>query len=312
MYWYYKLLLAVVGGLVLLGIGWGVRSYASRPKTPTTAQAAPELPPSPGPTGAPAAPSGPTARGPASAEVQQKIAIARGHQQKGDLLTARKLLDNALSAPGLTVYSADWLALAEAVGAINTELLLTDAPCPEKIDYTVLKGDSLWAIAKRFSTTIAMLQKGNRLNETNPTVFPGQVLHIYQGQWRIEVSKAEYLLTLRDGNRIVKVYHVGLGKQDRTPVGTFVIENKQREPAWTPPGKNIPYGHPDNVLGTRWMGLKPDGTTPQTLTGYGIHGTWEPDSIGKPTSNGCVRMVNAQVEELFDLVPEKVPVVLTN
>jgi lipoprotein-anchoring transpeptidase ErfK/SrfK len=40
------------------------------------------------------------------------------------------------------------------------------------------------------------------------------------------------------------------------------------------------------------------------LDGYGIHGTIHPDMIGQPVSAGCVRMLNNDVEELFDIVPE--------
>jgi len=39
-------------------------------------------------------------------------------------------------------------------------------------------------------------------------------------------------------------------------------------------------------------------------TGYGIHGTIEPESVGKAVSDGCIRLTNADVEALFELVPE--------
>ena len=53
---------------------------------------------------------------------------------------------------------------------------------------------------------------------------------------------------------------------------------------------------PENPLGTRWMGFD--------LESYGLHGTTEPDSIGKSRSLGCIRMLNPEVEELFELVGE--------
>ena len=40
------------------------------------------------------------------------------------------------------------------------------------------------------------------------------------------------------------------------------------------------------------------------MEGYGIHGTIHPDQIGQPVSAGCVRMLNTDVEELYDLIPE--------
>ena len=63
--------------------------------------------------------------------------------------------------------------------------------------------------------------------------------------------------------------------------------------------ETIPPGDPKNELGTRWIGFKP---------AYGIHGTIDPKSIGKAMSNGCVRMHNEDVEELYDLVVVGTPV----
>ncbi|MGB9802898.1 LysM peptidoglycan-binding domain-containing protein, partial [Desulfofundulus sp.] len=54
--------------------------------------------------------------------------------------------------------------------------------------------------------------------------------------------------------------------------------------------------------GTRWMGLDIPGGN------YGIHGTNNPDSIGKAVSNGCIRMYNHHIEELFPHVPLGTPV----
>ncbi|MBM3248214.1 MAG: L,D-transpeptidase, partial [Candidatus Omnitrophica bacterium] len=48
-------------------------------------------------------------------------------------------------------------------------------------------------------------------------------------------------------------------------------------------------------LGTRWMGFD--------IPEYGIHGTTEPESIGKQATKGCVRMINKDVEELYSILP---------
>ena len=51
------------------------------------------------------------------------------------------------------------------------------------------------------------------------------------------------------------------------------------------------------------MALKPTGKTDMNLRGYGIHGTWKPESIGTQCSNGCIRMRNDDVNELFTILP---------
>ena len=78
------------------------------------------------------------------------------------------------------------------------------------------------------------------------------------------------------------------------------VERKAEWPDWTPPPEMIaraPYlprfmaGGATNPLGARAMYLG--------NTVYRIHGTNAPDSIGKAASSGCIRMLNADVTELF-------------
>jgi len=102
---------------------------------------------------------------------------------------------------------------------------------------------------------------------------------------------------------VMKEYAIGTGEYQKTPLGDFKIRDKIVDPPW----KTIPYGDPRNVLGTRWMGLVNEG---DTVRGYGIHGTWEPETIGKSVSQGCIRMNNEDVEELFKIVPIGTPVKL--
>jgi len=131
-----------------------------------------------------------------------------------------------------------------------------------------------------------------------------QVITYLSGVWSISVSKQQFILTLFNDGVLYRYYRIGIGREDRTPIGDFVINSRIFHPAWTPPGKNIPYGSPENVLGTHWLGLIPVGNTDPTLSGYGIHGTWEPNSIGTAASSGCIRLRNEEIAELFDFIPE--------
>ena len=89
----------------------------------------------------------------------------------------------------------------------------------------------------------------------------------------------------------------------KPPVGSFVIKDKiQHPPWWRPDGKQIPYGDPANLLGTHWLSLD--------VRGYGIHGTWEPETIGQQASAGCIRLLNDDIEELYTLVIVGTPVVI--
>ena len=103
-------------------------------------------------------------------------------------------------------------------------------------------------------------------------------------------TKRPILMLYRNGS-LYKRYDVALGKPATpSPVGEWKIVDKQRN--W------------GGGFGTRWLGLNvPWGT-------YGIHGTNRPDLIGKYVSNGCIRMRNADVEQLYELVPVGTPVII--
>ncbi|GAB2700337.1 L,D-transpeptidase [Paenibacillus thermoaerophilus] len=107
----------------------------------------------------------------------------------------------------------------------------------------------------------------------------------------IVVDRANYRLALVSGPVILRSYPVGLGGE-RTPEGTFPITEKVKNPNGTDKG----------AFGSRGM------TLGDTL--YAIHGTNEPDSIGKDESLGCIRMRREDIEELFALVPLGTPVTI--
>lgn len=143
---------------------------------------------------------------------------------------------------------------------------------------------------------------------------------------RIEINLPTTTLFLYEGDRLLRVYRVAVGRPEvrigdavrktETPSGDFVVTAMVREPAWYPPRwlkkeKGWPNDYivppgPENPLGSRWLSLSRPG-----FVGYGIHGTAEPDTIGTAASLGCVRMLNHDVEDLFDLVAEGTPVRIT-
>ncbi len=334
MYWYYKAIFIVIAVLLLGGIVYGLRGFipTSMPgwfdKKQEVSVPDPDPPPPPPPVSVgnterlpadggsvtasepptPAAEPMPT--DPYSLQVAERIALAQRHVQDNKAMVARGLLDSLLRDPELKPYSPYWYKAAEIIGDINTQIIFSDIPVPEKVTHIVKRGDTVWGIAKQYGETMSMVMRGNNINPSKPSLHPGQVLKIYDAEWAIDVSKTHSVLVLKDGPRLFKIYRIGIGRQDRTPVGTFKIDTKESEPIWTYAGKKYAYGDPANVLGTRWMGLTSVGTTNPLFEGYGIHGTWEPDSIGKARSNGCVRMLNEQVEELFDIVPYGTQVVI--
>ncbi|MCP3968641.1 MAG: L,D-transpeptidase family protein [Lentisphaerae bacterium] len=243
-------------------------------------------------------------------EIRKMFISADQAYKRNDYVNARKLCEKILNSGKLNTAAPLWEKTAQILSDSNIKILHSDIPFPEKkITYRVKPGDALSKIARKYNTTIETLQKSNNMKPTNYNIWLGQTMKIYKADWRIVVSKSKRILYLFDGNKLFKIYHIGIGKQNRTPLGTFDIVSKIKRPSWySPSGKVIPFGNKENVLGTRWLALKPTGDTDKTLRGYGIHGTWSPDSIGKAESNGCIRMKNSEVEELFSIVPRQTPV----
>ena len=218
----------------------------------------------------------------------------------GDLIKAREIYQSIVDK----FPASGKIAKAQtSLEDINIKILFSDIPVKDSEVYTVEKGDNLTKIAKKFGTTPDLIMSSNKLKDSSIQI--GKKLKINKAKFSIVVDKSQNILTLKSGQEIIKTYHVSTGKNSCTPVGTFKVINKIVNPPWyKEPGVVIPAGDPKNVLGSRWLGIsKPS---------YGIHGTTQPESIGQSVTEGCVRMRNLEVEELFILVPEGTEVVITD
>ncbi|RME72293.1 MAG: LysM peptidoglycan-binding domain-containing protein, partial [Planctomycetota bacterium] len=164
-------------------------------------------------------------------------------------------------------------------------------------EYKVVPGDSLSRIAKRFRFPVDGIMHVNHMRRTLIRV--GQRLKIPRGPFEVLVIKGEYrLIALQDGKWLAE-FPIGTGRDDSTPEATFEITEKTKNPTWYAPDGVYPYGHPKNILGTRWLGFNDT----EEHAGFGIHGTARPESIGRSESSGCVRMRNEDVEVLYGLIP---------
>lgn len=163
----------------------------------------------------------------------------------------------------------------------------------DSMSYTVKPGDSLYVIAQKNHTTVDFIKKINDLK--SDSIYPKMKLKIHTAPFSMVVDKSKNTLVLYSEDVPVKKYSVATGKKNCTPVGDFKITDKLVNPTWFKTGAILPPGSPKNALGTRWMGFdKP---------AYGIHGTIEPKSIGTQASEGCIRMLNEDVEELYSIIP---------
>jgi LysM repeat protein len=166
------------------------------------------------------------------------------------------------------------------------------APQPHYYDpYVVQPGDQLRVIGQKHKLSWEYLAK---LNNTDPRrIRAGQKLKVVPGPFGAYVSLSRYELVIHLNGSFVKNYRVGVGKDGTTPLGTFAVKNKMVDPTYYGPEGVIAHDDPQNPLGERWIDIGDS---------YGIHGTIEPQSIGRNESRGCIRMLNPDVEEVYDFL----------
>ena len=126
-------------------------------------------------------------------------------------------------------------------------------------------------------------------DELELAAIPNQTKEAPTGTLSIAVKIPARILELYSDGKLYKRYRIAVGKSETpTPIGDWrVIWKAQRSP---------------DALGTRFLALDvPWG-------GYGIHGTNRPWSVGHFISQGCIRLRNTDIEELFEWVPVGTPV----
>ncbi|MFA6173909.1 MAG: L,D-transpeptidase family protein [Kiritimatiellales bacterium] len=260
--------------------------------------------PAPVPAPAPAAPAAPAVSD-VDYKAQQLFTHAQTLAAAGKLLEARDLLGEAAATATEENLKNNALRVQ---GRINVQLFLSPVPTPEKKTYVIQPGDSLDKIARQNKTTVELIRKMNKMENNN--IYPGGRLMMPAAPFVLQVSKSAKTVDVTMNGKILKRYIAGLGMNGKTPLGTFHTVVHQTNPDWTPPGGGIiKFGDPRNLLGTRWMSIQ-DPTRPD-IKGFGIHGTPARDSIGAETSNGCIRMLNEDVEELYLLIPRGTEVIIS-
>lgn len=220
--------------------------------------------------------------------------IERGLQLmgEGELRKARMAFSIALTK---TLLDEDEAEALKCLKEINAKIFLNAGEMGDCEMYEVVSGDTLSTIAQRKGTTVEMIQRLNALKGTKLMV--GQKLKLLKGTFSVTVYRDRFIMDLKLDSAFIKRYRVGLGVDNCTPLGEFVVKNRIPEPA----DGSWPYGHEKHRLGHRWLGLRSDAGH----KGYGIHGcrAEEQDSIGTACSQGCVRMAKDDLDEFYDIIP---------
>lgn len=147
----------------------------------------------------------------------------------------------------------------------------------------------------------------------------GERIKTIPGPCHAIIYKGRHIMDLylhRSGcdKAFVRRVPVGLGKYKGTPTGSWKVVDKQIKPDYYPapnsPLRNrgaIPYGRKDYAFGKKglWLGLAGTDETTKGRSGYGIHSTSHPESIGTDASEGCIRVSDSNIDLVFCLLYEQ-------
>ncbi|MEO7168373.1 MAG: LysM peptidoglycan-binding domain-containing protein [Spartobacteria bacterium] len=189
----------------------------------------------------------------------------------------------------------------DLLGDINTRILLSDYPSPEKKEYTVRSGDVLARVAQRMKSTPELIMRTNNLSGTMLRI--GQKLFVSSPEFSILIQRDAKLLYLLDHEHFFKRYHL---LEEKLPaISTAKINTRVSEIMAWKNGKRIGLGSPDFLNSTRWIRLG--------AAGYVLYS--EPDDshpiLDVPPPGQGIGMAASDVDELSSLVNTKTAVTIT-
>lgn len=233
-------------------------------------------------------------------------AMAMLSKKPGRIIDARSKLQEALRIPmniRQRTFVKDQLSELAKQWLLSRTIFPDDKLCGS---YKVKPGDRLETIAKRYKVPWEILQEINSISR--PETLPaGKPIKVINGPFHVKVYRSTFTMDLYLQKTFVRSFRVGLGKPGKeTPTGLWRVKSdgKLIEPPWPDPvsKKMIYSGDPGYALGSRWIGLEGLGGAAKNREGFGIHGTKDPEQIGKADSRGCIRMYNGDVIRVYNLL----------
>lgn len=247
------------------------------------------------------------------------VPAARGQGAPAeDLLATRAQLSDQLLSGGLS--RSDEAAAVRKLTALAKQTIFSPVVYegdPIAFSYTVRPGDTIDGINKRLGLNLP-ISVVEQINGKCGSLVPGKSIKLLRGPFRAIISKSKFTMYVYlegpDGQKVfVRRVKVALGKNDGTPLGGFRVAGKAKHVTWTPPPsmakrykKPIAWGQKGYPLGKDgyFMTLRGTEGSTRSLKGYGIHGTNAQWSIGKAASHGCIRVGDADIGPLWNLMTE--------
>jgi len=172
--------------------------------------------------------------------------------------------------------------------------------------YRVKPGDRLGSISNQFKVPYDILMQINNISKPE-ALRAGDTIKVIKGPFNAKVYRSTFTMDLYLQDTFVRSFGVGLGQPGKeTPTGLWRVKSDGRmiEPPWPDPvtGKILHSNDPEYALGSRWIGI--EGIEDEAIgrTGFGIHGTKDPQTIGTASSRGCIRLHNGNAIIVYNVL----------
>ena len=236
----------------------------------------------------------------------ETTALVSGKPPK--IIEARDKLNDALSMPMNNVQRA---LIKQKLSELANKWLFSRTVFPSDrlcSNYQVKDGDLLRAIGNENKVPWEILQEVNKISRPE-LLKSGEMIKVVQGPFHAKVYRSTFTMDIYLQNTFVCSFPVGLGQEGKeTPTGLWSVKQggKMIKPPWSDPDtrKLLNYGDPGYALGSRWIALDGLRGEAKDRTGFGIHGTIEPETIGTKSSKGCIRLHNGDVIKVYSLLTE--------
>ncbi|MEM1108666.1 MAG: L,D-transpeptidase family protein [Planctomycetota bacterium] len=229
----------------------------------------------------------------------------------GQLVEGRSLLSRLLFADNLKLSTDDADAVRRRLNEVNRDLLWTRNITQGDTIAKAYKNDGsfLSQIGVRFRVPYQLLETINNMDARN--LRADQVVKVIQGPLHARVSKTRFVMDVyavdAEGLPVyVQSFPVGLG--ENTPLGNWEVikGSKVVNPSWRDElnGEFFTSDNPENPIGEYWIAIEGLDDANRDKRGFGIHGTIEPDSIGKEESRGCIRLLDDDIAMVFNMLTD--------
>lgn len=243
---------------------------------------------------------------PVAAVPGDEVAAAAARFERGERVAARDELNELLKK---SPAGADARRAREQLARFADEMIFSPKRIADDrliVDYAIRAGDRLAKVGRAHKVPYGVIMRINNIRDA-ARIRENQRIKVPNGPFHARIVKSEFRIDLYLQDVYVRSYRVGLGAEPGTPEGVWRVKEILVNPTFFPPAsypdkRIIAADDPKNPLGEHWIGLEGVEGAAVGHEGYGLHGTIEPDSIGRAVSHGCIRMLNDDVAFVADLL----------